>query len=385
MAALGKIRSKGKILAIVIGLALFAFIAEEMFRSCESTRNDQRQQVGEVLGKKVSVQEFQTLFDEYQSVMKLQRGSENLTEQETNQAKDMVWNTYVQTQIMQNECSKLGLTVTDEEMQAVLTKGTNQMLLQTPFVNQETGLFDVNELKMFLADYKAQQQANPQLAQQYSAIYNYWTFLERTLRQQILAEKYQALLAGCLISNDIPAQEIYNNSVDESSVVRSAFSYNDVAEADIEVKNSDMKAKYNELKSTFRQYAETRDVKYIDILVDASEADRAEIDAQMAEYKAALDTADVADVVRKSTSLVSYLGVPIKKNAYPSDIAKMIDSLSVGQTSQVFETARDNSLNVMKIVSKQTLPDSIEYRQIQVFAETPEIAHEKADSIYTAL
>ena len=39
MAALGKIRSKGVILASIIGLALFAFIAEELFRSCDSMRS----------------------------------------------------------------------------------------------------------------------------------------------------------------------------------------------------------------------------------------------------------------------------------------------------------------------------------------------------------
>ena len=53
MAAIGKIRSWGPVLATVIGLALFAFIAEEMFRSCEATSNEKRQQVGEVLGKKM--------------------------------------------------------------------------------------------------------------------------------------------------------------------------------------------------------------------------------------------------------------------------------------------------------------------------------------------
>lgn len=40
MAAIGKIRSWGPVLATVIGLALFAFIAEEMFRSCEATSNE---------------------------------------------------------------------------------------------------------------------------------------------------------------------------------------------------------------------------------------------------------------------------------------------------------------------------------------------------------
>ena len=58
MAALGKIRSKGVFLICIVGFALFAFIAEELVRSCESTQNESRQRVGEVNGDKISVQEF---------------------------------------------------------------------------------------------------------------------------------------------------------------------------------------------------------------------------------------------------------------------------------------------------------------------------------------
>ncbi|MDY6249155.1 MAG: SurA N-terminal domain-containing protein, partial [Prevotella sp.] len=88
MAAIGKIRSWGPVLVGAIALALFAFIAEEAVRSCETTRNDQRQQVGQVLGEKVSVQDFQKLLDEYQEVIKMQQGQENLNEQQLNQVKD---------------------------------------------------------------------------------------------------------------------------------------------------------------------------------------------------------------------------------------------------------------------------------------------------------
>ena len=95
MAAIGKIRSWGPVLATVIGLALFAFIAEEMFRSCEATSNERRQQVGEVLGKKISVQEFQSMVDEYQEVIKMTQGRDNLSEDELNQVKDQVWQQFV--------------------------------------------------------------------------------------------------------------------------------------------------------------------------------------------------------------------------------------------------------------------------------------------------
>ena len=146
MAALGKIRSRGVTLIIIIGLGLFAFIAEEAFRSCESSRNNQRQQVGEVLGEKISYEDFAKLVDEAQDAMKVM-GQDNLTEDQLNQLRDQVWQSYVQYKLIEKECNNLGLTVTDEEIQNVLSQGTNQMLLSTPFVNRQTGRFDANQLK----------------------------------------------------------------------------------------------------------------------------------------------------------------------------------------------------------------------------------------------
>jgi peptidyl-prolyl cis-trans isomerase D len=177
MAALGKIRKRGVILIGIIGFGLFAFIAEEFFRSCESTKNDQRQQIGEVLGEKINVQEFQKLVDEYSEVIKMQQGSESLNDEQLNQVKDMVWNTFVQTRIVEDEAQRLGLTVTNEELQNILKEGTNPMLLQTPFVNKQTGRFDANALQKFLADYNNQKNANSQMLQQYETIYKYWTFI----------------------------------------------------------------------------------------------------------------------------------------------------------------------------------------------------------------
>ena len=386
MAALGKIRSKGVLLICIISLGLFAFIAEEAFRSCESSSNDARQQVGEVLGEKINVTEFQKLVDEYTEVIKMQQGQDNLNEDQLNQVKDMVWNTYVQTKLIENETKKLGLTVTDAELQNVLTEGTNPMLMQTPFVNQQTGRFDVNALKKFLAEYKAQGQANPQLAKQYDTIYKYWTFIEKTLRQQLLAQKYQGLFAHCFLSNKVEAQMAFNDQNQESQIQLAALSYSSIDDNKVQISDADLKAKYDEVKGRFKQYVESRDIKYVDVQVKASAADRAALQKEFAGYSQALASAtDASDVVRKSTSLVNYLGVPVSKDAYPYDIAQRLDSMAVGSTSKVFENNSDNTLNVIKLVSKQLLPDSVQYRQIQVAGTTAEESAKRADSIYNAL
>ena len=388
MAAIGKIRSWGPVLATVIGLALFAFIAEEMFRSCEATGNERRQQVGEVLGKKISVQEFQALVDEYQDVMKMSQNRDNFSEEELNQVKDQVWQEFVNMTILKDECDKLGLTVTDEELQNVLKAGTNQMLMQTPFVNQETGKFDVTQLTKFLSDYKKMQQTPGagEVAEQYQRVYNYWKFVEKQLRQQLLTQKYQSLLASCLLSNPVSTKMAFDAQNTESSVLLAALPYSTIKDTDVQVSDADLKAKYDAHKEEFKQYVESRDIKYVDFQVTASAADRTELMKSMNEAKQQFEAGQaVAEVVRKAQSQHPYSGIAVTRAALPTDVAAKIDSMAVGQVSNPFETKFDNTLNVVKFVAKVQQPDSVEYRQLQVGGETVEDAHKRADSIYNAL
>jgi len=385
MAALGKIRKRGVTLVIIIGLGLFAFIAEEAVRSCEATKNQQRQQIGEVLGNKVNYQDFQELVEEYQEVLKMTQGRDNFTEEESNSIKDQVWNQYINEQIIAEQTSKVGLMVTDEELQNIMKEGTNPMLLQSPFVNQQTGRFDVTMLTKFLADYK-KSASNPQLSESYQRIYKYWQFIEKQLRTQTLAQKYQGLIAGALLSNPVSAKMFFDGQNQESNILLASMPYNSINDNDVQVSDADLKAKYNEEKEMFKQTVESRDIKYVDFQVKASEADRVALMKTMVEASDKLESgANPAEVVRKAQSQFPYTGLAATKRAYPSDIATKIDSMSVGQTTRPFETKSDNTLNVVKLLSKTMAPDSIEYRQIQVGGATAEEAKKTADSIYTAL
>ena len=365
MAALGKIRKRGVALVIIIGLGLFAFIAEEAFRSCEATKNQQRQQIGEVLGNKINVQEFQALVDEYQEVVKMSQGVDNLSEEQLNSLKDEVWNSFVNEQIVKSEADKIGLTVTDEELQNMMKEGTNPMLMRTPFVNQQTGRFDVTMLTKFLADYK-KNASNPQMAESYQRIYKYWQFIEKQLRQQTLAQKYQALIANAMLTNPVSAKKAFEGQNQESDVQLASIAYNTINDNDVKIDEKELKAKYDEQKEMY--------------------ADRKALMTTMQDASNKLQSgATPAEVVRKAQSQFPYTGIAATKRAYPSDIAAKLDSMSVGQTTAPFETKFDNTLNVVKLISKTMMPDSIEYRQIQVGGETVEAARKTADSIYTAL
>lgn len=388
MTALGKIRSKGILLIIIIGLGLFAFIAEEAFRSCNGIKGQNSQQIGEVLGEKIYVQDFQKLLDEYQDAMKLTMRTDNLSEDQLNQLKDQVWQQLVSERVMKEDCKKLGLTVTEDELQNVLNDGTNQLLTQTPFVNQQTGRFDVSILKQFIDAYrKAEASNNSQQLDQMRPAYNYWLFVEKNLRTQLLAQKYQSLLANCVLSNKVEAKMAFNEENEEAQIQLASIAYNTIKDADIKVTDEELKAKYEELKPAFRQQQETRDVKMVDVQVKASATDRGQLQKDMAGYQKQLAAAaDPTQVVSKSGSMIQYIGLPVSGKAFQQypDIASKIDSMAVGTTG-VVENTKDNTYNIVRILSRTELPDSVEFRQIQVGGKTLEAARASADSIQKAL
>ena len=108
MATLQTIRSKGPLLVVVIGLALFAFIAGDAWKVLQPHQG--KQDVGEVNGKTLTAQEYQKMVDEYTEVIKLTQGVSALNDDQLTQVKDQVWQSYVNNQLIAAEAAKLGLT-----------------------------------------------------------------------------------------------------------------------------------------------------------------------------------------------------------------------------------------------------------------------------------
>ncbi len=390
MATLQKIRSKGSFLVAIIGLALLAFIAGDVMNSMQSIANESRQQIGEVYGKKISVLEFQDLVDEYTEVVKFTSGNNTLTDEALAQIRDQVWYTYVNTQLIAHEAELLGLTVTDKELQDIYVEGTNPILMQTPFRNEQTGRFEYDKAQKFLIDYKEMQSNMEQMPveyiEYYESMYKFWMFIEKTIKQNCLAQKYQALLSKSLLSNKVVNEMSFEARTNESDVIMAALPYSTVKDTDIKVEESDLKAKYNELKEQFKQTVETRDIKYISIQVKASAADKAALDKEMEETAQALsqEGCDVARIVRE-TSNIAYSPIPVSKNVFPTDIATQLESMTVGEMKAPYFNAGDNTMNIIKLIGKVSAPDSIEYRQIQVAGADINVIRLTADSIMTAL
>ena len=356
MAAIGKIRSWGPALVGILALGLVGFIAQDGFSTCRGRAQMDSSIAGSIDGDKIDIQEYQTLVGEYQELLKF-LGQGNFDEEQLNSLRDEVWNTCVLNKMVEKEAKELGLTVTDDEVVKVLQEGTHPAIMQNPLA---------------------------QAAEEYEAFTHSWALAEKMLAQNLLTNKYQMLLAGCVLSNPVSAKAAFDNQNIESQALVASMSYSQINDNDVEVSEADLKAKYEELKEGFKNYQDSRDIKFVSVQVAASQKDRDELMKVMNKAYAELqgDSLAVTEVIRTSQSNVSYLGLPVSRAALPTDLADSITKMSVGQVTAPFES-RDNTFNVVKFLGKTSVADSIEYRFISLVGMNGAAA--SADSIVKAV
>lgn len=385
MATLQKIRSKGPLLLIVIGLAMLAFILGDAWKIIRPTQG--MQYVGSIDGTSISAMDFQKEVENYTEVIKFANQISDLSEEQTRSVRDEVWAMMVRNYILEKEASAIGLAVTDAEVRDVIAKGDDPILAATPF-NGADGRFDADRLKDFLAFYN---ELNPSdvAAEEYAyyqSMYKYWLFIEKDIKSGLLYSKYVSLVKASIVTNPIAAQNSFVNRVKRSDILVALMPYSELSDADIEVTNSDLKKTYAENKERLLNYAESRDIYYIDFAIQPSQADREALLAEVNEYTTQLEemSADYASFVRRAGSDVLYSEVPRSAKNLPEDVAERLDSVNSYGVFGPYFCEYDNSYNTFKVINTVSGYDSIKFSMIQVIADNEADADKRADSILNA-
>jgi len=392
MAVLQKIRNRGVLLVSAIAIALFLFVIGDLLRGGEGLINQSRQTVGEINGESVGVQDFQNLYEDMQNYQRIAQQKSSFSEEESNQIKDMAWQSYVQEQLISKECKALGLTVTDDEVAEIIRNGASQML-QVPIFTNQQGRYDYSIVQQFLAEYKNLKDNGQQVPETYESIYKYYIFVQKQIRSQFLASKYQNLLGHLILSNPVSAKQNFDARQQESSILLASVPFSSVKDEDVKVSDQELKDKYNAEKEKYRQYVETRDAKIIDVSIVASDKDRKALEDEMqkayADLAAAATNDAAGNVTRQNTSLVPYTNLLKGKDAFPQMIQNVLGgdsaSLAVGSTTQPKYDALTNTYYSVKLLEKATQADSVLFRQLLVTGKDQADIKAKADSIVNAL
>ena len=139
MALINKIREKSgwAIGFIAIGLGLFIVGSDLLGPGGNSGLLGNDEKIGEIAGEKITLQEFQGELQQTQANYAMQTGR-NPAEAEMAGIRDQAWNQLIFQTAYQDQFDKLGLAVTDDELEDMVQGSHVHQVIKQTFVNPTT-------------------------------------------------------------------------------------------------------------------------------------------------------------------------------------------------------------------------------------------------------
>lgn len=398
MAALQTLRNKPALLMSVIGGALLLFIITMVMENNNGLFGVS-DKAGEAFGKEIKINDLETQIAEEQNLQEVanfisgiyQSGNwnyERLTEQQKMQIRQSVWDNYVNHCAIEREADKLGLIVTDADVKAALQNPNEYMEAQ--FIMMASQVFGFNAsidgYKQFMnggAEKVAQE--NPELAEVVGNVKRACLYIEGKLKSSVLEHKYLALFRNSFTTNPIAAKMAFDESNTMVNVAVTAIPYATIADDQVKVTDEEIQARYEEFKENFFTPNETRAVKVLDVVVDASDKDRLTL---MNEVRALEDTLrkattpkEVSAIVGGSKSTIPFNNVYLKKEAFQEgklyEVYSKLDSMQAGTTTATINDGQN--ITTFKLVGRKSTPDSLYVHVLAVKSK------DAADSTLTAI
>lgn len=359
-------------LTVVIGLALLAFIIGGI--DFNSISGNSRTVVAEVDGTDVKIQDYEALIDEMTTFYKYEMGQSSLDENTTMQIRSSVWNMWVSSRLIEDQCEKLGITVSDDELADNLSAVTPHPVLSRirMFVNPETGRFDANMVVEF-ASLISSGNATPDL-------YKYWSYVQRNVRNQILQDKYYALVGASFNFNADDLSDFYSLK-QAYDINYLAIPYTQVPDSAVTVSDSEVKSLYNKQKKSLARTQEERNVGIMSIDIRPSEQDFAEAakwaDKTWKEFSEAEDYVAVCN----QQSDAPYDGIARSRADIDPDLAEFAFSAKAGEALAPKLYGGDTYKMARLVETGISAPDSVKVRHILVMESSDARTREVADSL----
>ncbi len=355
MATLEKIRSKGPLVATVIGLALLAFILGDFIRSGDSLFSRNKFQIAQVAGESLQYQEFEKRVEDYVNVYKIRSGQSAIDENTMEQIRQQVWDQMVQESVMRNEYSHLGVGVSSDELYDMVTGKNVDPMIRQSFTNPETGQFNPSAVVQFLKNMDQDPSGNSKLL---------WLFIENELSHKRAFTKYTNLIAkGLYVTKSQTESEFSERSyiIDFKYV---AQKYATISDSSVAVSEADLKSYYEQHKKEYKQ-GESRGVEYVTFDVVPSNDDRAAAQDWINKIKPELATATDVKQFVNSNSDVPFNEKHFKKGELPN---KELDSMMFKEVAGFVygPYLEDNTFKLAKLVEVKDMSDSVKARHILI-------------------
>lgn len=395
MAVLNKIRQRSLFLILVIALALFSFILADLFKNSGALSSKSQNVIATINGKDLTREDFLSKVE----VMQRQMGPSASNTQAINR----VWEMEVRKAVLETQFEELGITVENEQMKELIKSRYGQ---DPTFLNED-GVFDEGKLNEFIANLKANAQADPNSR----AMYNQWIDAEASLAQTAKEQSYYNMVKAGLTATVAEGKMdhlLENEKVDLKYV---QIPYSSIADSTITVSKSEIEAYIKKHPKEFEVEA-SRNINYVQFKEEATLDDENAIKEELNKFLA--DRVEYNETTKNNDTILGFAKAEdnetfvnviaasdlkfddrfMYKNMVPSTI---VDSVFNLNENEIYGPYKDSGFyKLTKMVEAKKLPDSVKARHILIpfvgaasagpeVTQTEEEAKATADSLTAIL
>jgi peptidyl-prolyl cis-trans isomerase D len=374
MAVLDKIRTKlGVLITVLIAVALLSFIVDPTTIDVMSRTFSSKYDVGEINGKSVKYEEFQSKVDYYTNLYHLSSGQQSVSEQALESIYNSAWQDLESEYLIIPTMRDAGVRVGEEET-FDLCQGAeiSPVLAQDPAFCDATGKFSRDRVIEFIQSIPMDQTGNMK---------TYWDFVENNIVRQQYFTKYTSLISKSNVMNPVELRRNIeeNNTTSDAEFVVVPFGFQ--PDSTIQVSDSEIKAYYNKNKKNYRQVA-SRDIEYVVFEVQPSTQDIE--DARQAMDKAYAGFAEASNL---KTYLAHNSDTPLQEYYYKAgELEKSFPELDVfafgkNQPKTLAPFQKDQMFYAARVSDRKQMADSAFVKHILL----PMTEEAKADSLLNEL
>lgn len=344
MAIIGSIRKHSWIAVVLVGGAILAFIFQDLSKNRSSIPD-----MGKVNATTMTSQRFNELVTEMENNYKMQQQTTQIPSDVENQIREMVWEQFVDETLMEEQTTKLGLTVSAAELSDMYTGMFIHPAVRQSFTDPQTGRFDLQQVNYWIDNFD-----NLDTMRRMQ-----WVELEKNVRRDREQQKYNSLISNGFYMPKAINEKIASYAAETSNVRVAALPYSSVADEEAAINDDDFKAYYDEHRAEFRVQEEMRELEFITFPVNPTPEDLNDIENDVKKVWEEFQTVpedEIAFFVNAESDR-SYDSSYMKATSFKAPFDEQIAAASAG--SFLAPVMAGGEWMMAKVLSSAVRPDSL--------------------------
>ena len=359
MATLQKIRNRaGVLIAVVIGIALLAFILGDFMKSGKVAFSRSQMTIAKINGESIYVQEYDALVKSVSNFFQLYYGQSYTNDQATEQARFQAWDELLNIYINQKEYDKIGLAVHPEELFELISGKDPHPIIRQFFTNQETNTVDSQAIIRFL---KAVQSGEVDEKQK-----ELWYFLEKEIDKDRIRTKFNYLFNKGIYTTNLEAKHRFAETSKKVAFSYVSKSVTSVPDSLIQINSNDISEYYKENINLFQNKEETREIEYVMYEVVPSKEDDMEAQKWINDIHEEFANIPSTEQYVNANSDSPYDPVNYTKEELPEQYRDILFDAPEGTVYGPYY--ENNAYKLAKLAKINYLPDSVRARHILLAA-----------------